>query len=269
MDAQWSDDLHHALHVWLTGEKHGYYADYEGARDVAKALEWGYVYDGQRAPSRGRRHGRRYDERPSKLLGYAQTHDQVGNRARGERLSDLTSTDRAKIAAALVATSPFTPMLFMGEEWAATTPFPYFTDHDDPELARAIREGRRREHADEDAPDPQDPETFAAAKLDWSERARAPHNDVLAFHAALYRLRRTHPALREDAFGRARAVADGRVVVAERGPLVVIANLGPAATLPVEDASAVRLVLASSPRVEVEGVRVHLPADTVAILERA
>ena len=274
LDAAWSDDLHHALHVWLTGEKEGYYADYDGARDVAKALSWGFVYDGQRAPSRGRRHGRRYDERPSKLLGYAQTHDQVGNRARGERLSHLTSTDRAKIAAAIVATSAFTPMLFMGEEWAATTPFQYFTDHDDPVLGAAVTEGRRREFAAfvgfaGEVPDPQAEETFRASCLDWSERARAPHADVLAFYAALYRLRRTHPSLREDAFPRARASDDGRVLIVERGALVVVANLGPAASVPLPQESGARLLLASSTGVEVEGVRVHLPADAVAILERA
>ena len=172
LDAQWSDDFHHALHAVLTGERTGYYDDFGTLADLAKALRNAYVYDGRYSAHRQRHHGRP----PVGLdghhfLGYAQKHDQVGNRAQGERLSQLVSPGRLKIAAALVLTSPFVPMLFQGEEWGASTPFQYFTDHPEPDLAKAVREGRRQEFAafgwkPEDIPDPQTPETFLAVQAE-------------------------------------------------------------------------------------------------------
>ena len=148
LDAQWSDDFHHALHSVLTGETFGYYEDFGSLRQLATALS-------RRVTStpvstrchRDRKHGRALPASVTghRLLGYAQDHDQVGNRAAGERLSALVSPELVKVAAALVLTSPFTPMLFMGEEWAASTPWQYFTDHEDAELAEAVRAGRRGE----------------------------------------------------------------------------------------------------------------------------
>ena len=180
LGAQWSDDFHHALHTVLTGERDGYYADFGSLADLAKALTGTFVYDGRYSHFRGRRHGRpTAGLTGDHFLGYLQNHDQIGNRAQGERSSHLPNSGRLKIAAALVLTSPFIPLLFQGEEWGASTPFQYFTDHDDPELGRAVREGRRVEFAGfgwapEAIPDPQDPATFARSKLDWQERARSP-----------------------------------------------------------------------------------------------
>ena len=148
LDAQWSDDFHHALHVALTGEQTGYYRDYSGLTDLAKALQNAYVYDGQYSRARRRHHGRPPEGLGGeRFLGYAQTHDQVGNRACGERLVHLVGERKAKVAAALVLASPFIPMLFQGEEWGASAPFLYFTDHPEPDLGKAVREGRRKEFA--------------------------------------------------------------------------------------------------------------------------
>src|SRR5581483_2227531 len=144
--AQWSDDFHHAVHALLTGERQGYYEDFGRMADLAAALERAFVYAGRRSAHRGRRHGRTPIGIPAqRFVAFAHNHDQIGNRAQGDRLSHLAGTRRAMIAAALVLTSPFVPLLFQGEEWGASTPFLYFTDHDDPDLARAVSEGRRRE----------------------------------------------------------------------------------------------------------------------------
>ncbi|MFN2608079.1 MAG: malto-oligosyltrehalose trehalohydrolase [Acidimicrobiales bacterium] len=232
-DAQWSDDLHHALHAVLTGERSGYYEDFGSLASLAKALRQAYVYDGQRSAHRRRRHGRP----PTGLAGtrffaYLQDHDQVGNRAAGERSSALMGTGRLKIAAALVLCSPFVPMLFQGEEWGASTPFQYFTDHGDPELGRLVSEGRRREFAafgwaPDDVPDPQDPATYERSRLDWSEPERPPHAELLQWHRELIALRRQVPALTSGDLG---AVAvtydeDARWLVLQRGPVAVLCNL--------------------------------------------
>jgi maltooligosyltrehalose trehalohydrolase len=267
MDAQWSDDFHHALHVALTGEKSGYYADFDGLPDVAAALRDTFVYAGRYSPHRRRVHGRAPLGIPaSRFLGYLQNHDQVGNRAAGERSSALMSTGRLHVAAALVLTAPFVPMLFQGEEWGASTPFQYFTDHRDPDLARAVREGRRREFAafgwqPEDLPDPQDPATFERSKLDWSEVGTEPHRALLAWHRDLLALRRAVPALTD---GRPPAVvADDTTLVIRRGPVTVACNIGPAPAT-VEAEGEVRL--ASDEGVEARGGRVTLPPDSVAVL---
>jgi maltooligosyltrehalose trehalohydrolase len=233
LHASWSDDFHHALHAALTGERDGYYEDFGGLAPVARALERVYVYDGAYSAHRGRRHGRRATGLPgTRFVGYLQNHDQVGNRARGERTSHLLSTGRLAVGAALVLTAPFVPMLFQGEEWAASTPFPYFCDHEDPELARAVRDGRRREFQafgwdPETIPDPGDPETFASAKLRWEERERSPHRELLAWHRELIALRRATPALSDGRMDRVRAHADedAGTLRVERGPLVIAANL--------------------------------------------
>ncbi len=198
LDATWSDDFHHALHVALTGERSGYYADFV-PEDLATAQRCGYVYQGQYSRCRDRRHGRPLGDVPlHRLLGYAQNHDQVGNHAAGERLCHLITVDAAQEAAALVLRSPFVPLLFMGEEWAASTPFLYFADHDDPEIAAAVAEGRRRELEAFDwpadgVPDPGDPATFERSKLRWDELTRPGHEEMLAWYRSLIaERRRTH-----------------------------------------------------------------------------
>jgi maltooligosyltrehalose trehalohydrolase len=202
-DAQWSDDLHHALHATLTGEVSGYYADFGQVGDVARALRDVFVHPGAYSRFRRRRHGRAVGSLPgTRFLSYMQDHDQVGNRARGERSAALMSVGRVQIAAALVLLGPGVPMLFAGEEWAASTPFLYFTDHQDPEIARAVAAGRRREFAafgwdPAMVPDPQARDTFARSRLRWSEREREPHGQVLRWYADLIALRNRLEPLRD------------------------------------------------------------------------
>jgi maltooligosyltrehalose trehalohydrolase len=195
LDAHWCDDFHHAIHHYFTGESGGYYADFSGLKDVAAALRDGYVYQGQYSEFRQRKHGRS----PLGLKGHqlvvsAQNHDQIGNRAQGERLSMLLGLPQLKAIAALTLLSPFVPLLFQGEEWGARTPFLYFTDHQDPELGRLVAEGRAREFNafrwQGAVPNPQAPETFARSKLDWAEISQPSHADLLEWYRALIRLRR-------------------------------------------------------------------------------
>ncbi|SDU40666.1 malto-oligosyltrehalose trehalohydrolase [Gordonia westfalica] len=206
--AQWDDDIHHAIHTLVSGERQGYYADFGSFDCLAKVVTGGFFHDGTYSSFRRRCHGRPIptDLVPaSSLLAYTCTHDQVGNRAIGDRPSAYLDGGQLAIKAALVLLSPFTPMLFMGEEWAAATPFQFFTSHPEPELGRATAEGRRSEFAEhgwdsDDVPDPQDPETFERSKLDWSEPTRPDHARVLGFYRSLIALRRTEPALHDPAF---------------------------------------------------------------------
>ena len=274
LDAQWADDFHHALHTILTGERDGYYADFGTLADLAKALERAFVYDGRYSVFRRRRHGKT----PSGLSGNRfvvclQNHDQVGNRARGERVSHLVVAECLKVGTALLLTVPFIPLLFQGQEWAASAPFQYFTDHDDPELGRAVSEGRRTEFAafgwkPEDVPDPQSPQTFARSKLDWSEPGREPHASVLDWHRQLLRLRRELPRLGDGGPSETRVRFDEatRWLAVERGPVTVACNLGvERARVPVQSA-AHRVRLASDPRVKLVGAGIELPATSVAVL---
>ena len=228
-DAIWADDFHHAVHVTLTGEQDGYYAAYTaGAATIANAIERGWLYEGQRSPTHDAPRGAPAGAlRASSFVYCLQNHDQVGNRAMGERLAALTSIDAACAAAALLLFLPMTPMLFAGEEWAASSPFAYFTDHD-AELGRLVSEGRRREFArfaafaDPEArariPDPQAPSTFAASKLQWDERARGEHARVLALYRALLAFRRDDAVMRATAGDRAAlsARADGDLLIVTR-----------------------------------------------------
>ena len=195
LDAHWADDFHHALHRFFTGETDGYYADFQGLRDVATALRDGYVYQGQYSVHRGRRHGRAPAHvEAHQLVVSAQNHDQVGNRAHGERLSALLQLPQLKAVAALTLLSPFIPLLFQGEEWGASTPFLYFTDHQDPELGRLVAEGRSREFSafrrQGAIPNPQDLSTFERSKLDWSELSQPRHAELFEWYRRLVRLRR-------------------------------------------------------------------------------
>lgn len=236
IDAQWNEDFHHALHAALTGERQGYYRDFGRLADLARVLTHGWVYDGRYSVYRRRAHGRPATGLSGhRLVGCLQNHDQVGNRALGERIGRLVPLGRLKIGAALVLTAPFVPMLFQGEEWAASTPFHYFTDHEDPELGAAVRQGRRNEFAafgwpNETLPDPQRPETFGESKLNWEEQTAPPHSEMRQWHQALIRLRRRHPALTD---GRMEAVCvdfdeTARWLVMTRGPVVVACNLADA-----------------------------------------
>jgi maltooligosyltrehalose trehalohydrolase len=195
LEAQWCDDFHHAIHRYFTGESDGYYADFQGLRDVATALRDGYVYQGQYSVHRARKHGRApLRVEPQQLVVSAQNHDQIGNRAQGERLSMLLEMPQLKAIAALTLLSPFVPLLFQGEEWGATTPFLYFTDHQDPELGRLVAEGRSREFSafrwQGAVPNPQEAATFTRSKLNWAEVAQPRHAELLDWYRRLIRLRR-------------------------------------------------------------------------------
>ncbi len=201
--ALWCDDLHHALHALLTGERDGYYQDYGRLEHLAAAVGQGFTYQGEHSAYRDRAHGSPCGHLPSTAFVVClQNHDQVGNRALGERLSALVPREACLCAAALVLLSPFTPFLFMGEEYAESAPFLYFTSHDDAELAAAVTRGRRKEFADfawaGEPPDPQAPETFARSRLDWSLRQAPGHRRTLAWYTALLAVRRGHLGLITD-----------------------------------------------------------------------
>jgi maltooligosyltrehalose trehalohydrolase len=271
MDAQWSDDFHHAIHAALTGERDGYYADFGSLSDVATALRRAFVHAGGYSPYRDRRHGR-YDATLSghRFLGYAQNHDQVGNRAQGERSAALMSPGRLRLAAALVLTSPFVPMLFQGEEWAAGTPFQYFTDHADPSLGQAVSEGRRSEFVafgwePADVPDPQDPATFERSRLDWSELGEKDHAAMLDWHRRLVALRRSVPELTDGRLDAVDCVVDEDAgwLLVRRGPVTVAGSIGPHA---VEIAAEGTVVLASEGADLVAAGTVRLAPDSVAVL---
>lgn len=201
MDAQWADDLHHALHHRLTRERAGYYQDYPEVAHLAAALRDGYAYTGQHSAFRGRRHGRSTGLLPpERFVVCSQNHDQVGNRMRGERLSALVDFERLKLAAATVLLAPGLPLLFMGEEYGETAPFPYFVDHGDPALLEAVRKGRAAEFAhfrgDEGGPpDPADPATFEAARLRFGLAEQGHHGKLWRLYRRLIALRRGAPEL--------------------------------------------------------------------------
>jgi maltooligosyltrehalose trehalohydrolase len=277
LDAQWSDDFHHALHTVLTGERRGYYEDFGMLADLAQALEHAYVYGGRYSEHRVRVHGRPVAGLSgARFLGYLQNHDQIGNRAKGERSSHLISTGRLKVAAALIAASPFVPMLFQGEEWGASSPFQYFTDHHDPALAKAVTEGRRREFAafgwkPEEIPDPQSVETFTRSKLDWSEMSREPHASLYDWHRRLLALRRSRAVLADGRLDAVRVRYDEEALwlVMERGPIRVACNLADhPQRVPLIGSFERTLLLASEPGVELVHDAVALPSDSVAIVER-
>jgi maltooligosyltrehalose trehalohydrolase len=277
LDASWADEWHHALHAALTGDVSGYYEDFGSLALLAKALRQAWVYDGTYSPHRQRMHGRP----PTGLTGSqfvvcAQNHDQIGNRAAGERAGALMSDGRLRVAAALLLTAPFVPLLFQGEEWGATTPWQYFTDHADPELGRAVSTGRRQEFAafgsaPGDVPDPQQPATFERSRLDWAEPAKDRHADLLAWYRQLITLRRRHAALTDPRLDRIRTEYDEKAgwLIVRRGPVTVAVNLGIQTwTWPAGPSAA--LLAASDPRIERIQQGLSLPPDSVAIVaERA
>jgi maltooligosyltrehalose trehalohydrolase len=206
LDAHWSDDFHHAVHVALTGERTGYYADFTAPGAVAKALGERYVNDGRYSPHRRRKHGRPAADVPADRFVVAiQNHDQTGNRARGERLATLVSPEALRLAAALLLLSPYVPLLFMGEEHGETSPFLYFVSHGDPDLVEAVREGRRREFQafawGGEVPDPQDESTFEASRPRWERAESGAGAQLRALYRDLLRLRRSERALRPGAAG--------------------------------------------------------------------
>ena len=273
LDAQWSDDYHHALHVALTGETTGYYSDFEGLDVLAKVLTHGFFHDGTLSSFRGRHHGRPIDRSTlptSRLVTFAQDHDQIGNRATGDRLAASLSPDRLAVGAVLTLLTPYTPMLFMGEEWGASTPWQFFTSHPEPELGEATAKGRIAEFASMGwdpsvVPDPQDPQTFLRSKLDWDEKGRDEHARLLQLYRRLGVVRRELPGITDPSFLASEVQVDAEAgwLVLQRGPVSIAVNLGTDdAALPVSG----ELLLSTTDAVRrVDGVLL-LPADTAAVL---
>ena len=200
LDAQWNDGFHHALRTLLTGERAGYYQDFGNLAHLKKAFQEGFVYSGQYSLYRKRRHGSSSRDLPaSKFVVFSQNHDQVGNRMQGERLSQLVSPERLRLAAAAVLLSPFIPLLFMGEEYGETAPFLYFISHTDPALIEAVRRGRKEEFSPfgwlGEPPDPQDEGTFLRSKLNHALYREEEHRLLGEFYRELIRLRKTLPSL--------------------------------------------------------------------------
>ncbi|MBU8811589.1 malto-oligosyltrehalose trehalohydrolase [Mycolicibacterium goodii] len=253
MTAQWDDDIHHAIHSAVSGERQGYYADFGSLETLATTLKNGYFHAGTYSSFRHRRHGRPLDTATipgTRLLAYTLTHDQVGNRAVGDRPSQRLTTGQLAVKAALALGSPYTAMLFMGEEWGSSSPFQFFSSHPEPELARATAEGRKAEFAEhgwdaDEIPDPQDPATFERSKLNWDEVDQGEHARLLGIYRGLIELRRTEPALADPWLDHLRVDFDegDRWIVLHRGDLAITCNLNTdAVTIPVSG----DLVLASS-----------------------
>jgi malto-oligosyltrehalose trehalohydrolase len=275
--AQWSDDFHHAVHAAITGERQGYYCDFGSMAALAKTYTRVFFHDGIYSAFRGRTHGRQVDvfRVPAhRFLGYLQDHDQVGNRATGDRISATLPPDLIKVGAGLILTGPYTPMLFMGEEWGTDTPWQYFTDHIEPWLAEAVAEGRRAEFAEhgwasQDVPDPQDEATFLRSKLDWSQLDREPYLGILAWYGELIALRRARPELTDPRLDRVTAGfdEDARWLLVRRGSLRIAANLGSQAARLALGQPGIGLLAASSPEVAITQDTVVMPPASFAVVE--
>jgi maltooligosyltrehalose trehalohydrolase len=297
MDGVWADDLHHQLRRALTGEKEGYYADYTGAaEDIATTIRQGWFYCGQESPRKRKPRGSDPAGLPmEKFVVCIQNHDQIGNRAFGERLNHQVDPADYRAATALLLMAPQTPLIFMGQEWAASSPFLYFTDHN-PELGRLVTEGRRREFrhyrefADESnrtrIPDPQSTATFVASKLNWEERDRDPHVRILNLYRDLLRLRMSEPALRPDGTHKARAIGDGAVLLRRRAKtddaeMLCLAALAPGVVATIAEPRRWSMVLTTEDEAYAEhprrpsvtandaGIVVHFPCPAAVIFRSA
>ncbi len=268
LDLQWSDDFHHALHAALTGERRGYYADFGSMSDIAKALREVFVYGDRYSPFRDRHHGRAPTGIPGdRFVTCLQNHDQIGNRARGERIGEMIGVGLEKAGAALLLTAPYVPLLFQGQEWGASSPFPYFADFEDETLRESIRRGRVEEFAhfgwDPQAlPDPLSEETFKRAVLRWDEQTTEPHRSLFAWYRDLIHLRRAHPELararREDL--EVRFDENERWLCFTSGRFTIVVNLGAEERrVPLFTSRTVELLLASEPEATVERSAAGLP----------
>lgn len=277
LDAQWSDDFHHALFTIVARESQGgYYADFGSLGHLKKALEDTFVYDGIYSRYRKRVHGRPARHLPqTRFLGFIQNHDQIGNRAVGDRVHMSAGIERAMIGAALVMTAPFVPMIFQGEEWAASSPFQYFANHDDAEMARMVSEGRRREFAafgwdPAQVPDPEKRETFERSKLKWDEAGQGDHARMLAWYRELIHLRKSTPELNNAEPGNTRVECNEGAGTLEmrRGAIRVLCNLG--AERQAFSAGPDSVVLLASQNVAaVKRGRIEVEPDSVVIVRSA
>jgi maltooligosyltrehalose trehalohydrolase len=266
--------VHHALHALLTGERQGYYGDFGSLECLETVLEGAFFHAGTWSSFRARRHGRPVNRNTipaHRFVAYLQNHDQIGNRAVGDRLSASLSPGLLKVGATLLFTSPYTPMLFMGEEWAASNPWQFFTSHPEPELAAAVRDGRRREFAshgwaESEVPDPQDPATFERSKLDWSELTKPGHAEILDLYKRLIALRRGRPELTDPRLDQVEVWHGDQYVAMRRGHLTVAANLAPVPQVVSLRAVPSKVLLATEPGVVLQRDRVELPPESAAVL---
>ena len=275
LDGQWDDDVHHVLHAMLSGERHGYYSDFGDLPSLAKVFTKAFFHDGTYSSFRHRDHGKPVDTAHTpgwRFVVFLQDHDQIGNRAVGDRLPEIVSPGLLRVGATLLLTSPFTPMLFMGEEWAAGTRWPFFTSHPEPELGRATSEGRLAEFADhgwdtEAMTDPQAPGAYQQAVLNWAEPLEPGHLEMLALYRELIRLRNTEPDLADADLDHVTVEYDeaARWLVVHRGRFRVAANLaGRPQAVPVSG----QVVLATGPA-ETDGSELRLGAESAAIVRIA
>ncbi|MBY8874673.1 malto-oligosyltrehalose trehalohydrolase [Micromonospora sp. PLK6-60] len=274
LHAQWNDDAHHALHTLLTGERQGYYGDFGSLECLTDVLTGAFFHAGTWSSFRNRTHGRPVDRQRvpgHRFVAYLQNHDQIGNRATGDRISATLSPAMLRVGATLLMTAPFTPMLFMGEEWAATTPWQFFTSHPEPELAAAVATGRRREFAAHgwataDVPDPQDPRTFLRSRLDWAELDKPEHREMYEFHRRLIALRRSRADLSDPRLDRVEVRHGDQFLVMRRGETLVVANLAERAQRVNLPGVVRRVLLATSEGVTVMRDGIELPAESAAIV---
>ncbi|MEV6343945.1 malto-oligosyltrehalose trehalohydrolase [Actinoplanes sp. NPDC051851] len=274
LHAQWDDDVHHALHTLLTGERQGYYGDFGSLDCLRTVLTGAFFHAGTWSSFRGRRHGRPVDRQRTpghRFVAFLQNHDQIGNRAIGDRLTATLSPGLLRVAATLLLTSPFTPMLFMGEEWAATSPWQFFTSHPEPELAAAVQTGRRREFArhgwaESEVPDPQDPATFERSKLDWSELGKPGHAEMLAFYRKLIRLRRSVPDLTDPWLADVEVWHGDQHVVIRRGRYAIAVNLAAEPRTVSVRAVPSAVLLATAEGVVLQRDRVELPPESAVVV---
>ena len=272
LTAQWDDDYHHAAHVAVTDETFGYYDDFESLAALAKVLRGGFFHDGSYSTFRERNHGAPIDTAsvPSwRLVTFTQDHDQVGNRAAGDRPSQYLDDDSLALDAVLAVLTPYTPMLFMGQEWGASTPFQFFTSHPEPELGRATAEGRLAEFAKmgwdpSTVPDPQDPATFERSKLDWSELSAERHSAILALYRDLVALRHGHPEFSDPGFATDVAVSEsGRWLHYSLGGTTVALNFG---TEPVDVPVAAARILLATAEASIADATLTLPPRSAAVV---
>jgi maltooligosyltrehalose trehalohydrolase len=275
MDAQWNDDFHHALFTILNVEADGnaYYADFGSFEKFAKALVKMFVYDGTYSRYRRRCHGRPVEGLSAHhFVEFIQNHDQVGNRAIGDRLEQIVGMDRAKVAAGILMMASAIPLIFQGEEFAASTPFLYFADHNDPQMVRNVSEGRKREFAafgwnPDVIPAPESVKTFERSKLKWTEVDEGNHREMLKWFRKLIRLRRNLTALNDGDLGHVKVLfcEEGRWLTMDRGPVKVMFNLGHQ-SVDMDVSKGLHLVLASNEQVKVLVGKVVLPADSLVVL---
>ena len=274
MDAQWTDDFQHSLFTLLWSDAgRGFYDDFGSMDDVVKSIKAAFVYDGQYSRYRHHSHGRPVEGLSAHhFLGYIQNHDQVGNRAAGERLEHLIGIDASKVALGLTLTAPFVPMLWMGEEFAASSPFLYFADHEEEEMRRLVSEGRKKDFAafgwnEDEIPDPEAPETFESSKLNWSEVQHGKHAEMLRWTKDLIQLRRCTVDLNDGDFGHlsVSCTQDGKGLTMQRGSVRVLMYIGDETmTCPLLEGETLKL--ASRPEITAGSKEILLPKMSLAIL---